>query len=618
MTRRRPAMKHLLEEFKRNRDERPDAPAFLVAAGDRSVSISWRTFARDIEAIAWLADRHLPGATVGLLGENSYEWMTAHVAGLFSGLTLVPFETNLSASEIAERLVFTGAVALIHSAQYAEKAQAVHQLLPTLWIGGFGSRKADELMARAYAALDEGAPSVFEAPPRDEDETAMLVFTSGTTSRPRGAELTMRGIRTFAAFASSQLPMKAGDRSLMLLPLNHIFGICTTYMMLAKGVTLGVCSDFRRIYDATERFRARFLFLVPAVAEILAAKIAQRGNSAEAVLGTPLDWILVGGAPLARRTYEQMMSLGIRPLGGYGLTETTSLYSIAPFDDPRPGSAGLSCHGFGGMETRVRADGLLQIRGPSVLKGYFKEPARTADVLDADGWFNTGDIGRIDEAGYVWITGRASRTIVLSSGKKVAPEELEEKLLSIPGILEVVVSGNGATRELKAEVYTVVSEETVRRQIDFVNRQMPVHKRIKTIVVRTEPFPRTSSGKIKVTPETPSQPEPAVSRAARPSVATPAGHSAGFSARMTETFSQRRMKRVLGAAAILLMSVVGLNVLEMIVMRTHGTWPPGIHHLMRWIDEGGDLLLGLLLLVVVLMIRQANGVRTERSRRKGS
>jgi hypothetical protein len=312
-----------------------------------------------------------------------------------------------------------------------------------------------------------------------------------------------------------------------------------------------------------------------------------------------------------------MMSLGIKPLGGYGLTETTSLYSIAPFDDPRPGSAGLSCHGFVGMETRVRADGLLQIRGPSVLKGYFKEPARTADVLDSEGWFNTGDIGRIDEAGYVWITGRASRTIILSSGKKVAPEELEEKLLSIPGILEVVVSGNGATRDLKAEVYTVVSEETVRRQIDFVNRQMPVHKRIKTIVVRTEPFPRTSSGKIKVTPETPSQPEKSLSRAALPAAA-PARPSAGFSSRMTETFSQRRMKRVLGAVAVLVMSVVGLNVLEMIVMRVNGTWPPGIHSLMRWIDEGGELLFGLLLLLVVLMIRQANGVRHERARKKGS
>ena len=92
------------------------------------------------------------------------------------------------------------------------------------------------------------------------------------------------------------------------------------------------------------------------------------------------------------------MSPGIRPLGGYGLTETTSLYSLAPVDDPRPGSAGKSCNGFGGMEAKVSADGELLLRGPAVLKGYYKEPTRTADVLDADGWFRTGDIGRIDAA----------------------------------------------------------------------------------------------------------------------------------------------------------------------------------------------------------------------------
>lgn len=488
----------LLEQFRRNRDERPDEPAFLIAAGDRSVPITWREFVEDIEEIAWIVDHYAPGAVVGLLGENSYEWITAHAAGLFAGVTVVPLEVNLSAQEIVGRLAFTGATYLVHSALYVEKAHEVERMLPGLVVGGFGSRKADELMAIARAALDMGDESVFDLPERNEDETAMIVFTSGTTSKPRGAELTLRGIRTFSDFASKVFNFETGTRSLMLLPLYHIFGLCTTYAMLAHGVSLGVCPDFRRIYDAVARFRASILFLVPALADILASKIAQHGPSAETVFGTPIDWILVGGAPLARRTYERLMALGIRPLGGYGLTETTSLYSLAPVDDPRPGSAGLCCQGFGGMEAKVSGDGELLLRGPAVLKGYYKEPTRTADVLDADGWFKTGDIGRIDEDGYVWITGRASRTIILSSGKKVAPEELEEKILSIPGIHEVVVSGDGATRELVAEVYAVVSEETVKRQIDALNRHQPVHKRIKSVIVRKDPFPRTASGKIQV------------------------------------------------------------------------------------------------------------------------
>ena len=488
----------LLEQFRRNRDERPEEPAFLIAAGDRSVPISWREFAEDIEEIAWTVHHYAPGAVVGLLGENSYEWITAHAAGLFVGVTVVPLEVSLSAKEIVDRLAFTGATYLVHSALYAEKAREVERMLPGIVVGGFGSHKADELMAIARAALDMGDDSVFDLPERDEDETAMIVFTSGTTSKPRGAELTLHGIRTFSEFAERTFNFEPGSRSLMLLPLYHIFGLCTTYAMLAHGVSLGVCPDFRRIYDAVARFRANFLFLVPALADILASKIAQHGPSAETVLGTPIDWILVGGAPLVRRTYERLTALGIRPIGGYGLTETTSLYSLAPPDDPRPGSAGLCCHGFGGMEAKVSTEGELLLRGPAVLKGYYKEPDRTADVLDADGWFRTGDIGRIDDDGYVWITGRASRTIVLSSGKKVAPEELEEKLLSIPGIHEAVVSGDGASRELVAEIYAVVSEETVKRQIDALNRQQPVHKRINRVIARKEPFPRTPSGKIQV------------------------------------------------------------------------------------------------------------------------
>ena len=595
----------LLEQFRRNRDERPDEPAFLIAAGDRSVPISWREFAKDVEEIAWIIDHYAPGAAVGLLGENSYEWITAHAAGLFAGVTVVPLEVNLSPQEIVERLAFTGATYLVHSALYVEKAREVEKMLPGLVVGGFGSHKADELMALARTALDMGDESVFDRPPRDEDETAMIVFTSGTTSKPRGAELTLRGIRTFSEFAAATFRFQPGDRSLMLLPLYHIFGICTTYAMLAHGVSLGVCPDFRRIYDAVARFRANFLFLVPALADILASKIAQHGASAEAVLGTPIDWILVGGAPLSRRSYEKLMSLGIRPLGGYGLTETTSLYSLAPVDDPRPGSAGKCCNGFGGMEAKVSSDGELLLRGPAVLKGYYKEPARTSDVLGEDGWFRTGDIGRIDDDGYVWITGRASRTIVLSSGKKVAPEELEEKLLSIPGIHEVVVSGDGAAREIVAEVYAVVSEDTVKRQVDALNRQLPVHKRINRVVTRKEPFPRTASGKIQVQKSMPNPlpakplpvPSPALP-ASRPPLPVP------FKASLRTWLF---WSVLFAAAAVLLFNMAGL-----VYPSLKADLPPAVAEIM----DGTEILLAVFALFAACLAVKGRNLMMVYKRRK--
>ena len=131
------------------------------------------------------------------------------------------------------------------------------------------------------------------------------------------------------------------------------------------------------------------------------------------------------------------------------------------------------------------------------MRGYYREPETTARVL-RDGWFHTGDTGTIDAEGYVTVVGRRNRTIVLSSGKKIAPEELELFLSGLPGIREVLVSGEGDSRQLTAEVYSTLPEKNVRDQIDAANRMLPIYKRIRHVVVRKEPFPRTASGKIRM------------------------------------------------------------------------------------------------------------------------
>ena len=488
----------IFEAFRKMRNERPLAAAFLVSTGDRAVPISWRQFTDDIDAVVHLIRQHVPGATIGVIGENSYEWMVIHAAIVFSGATVTPVDANLTAVEIAERMRFVKAQALVYSSLYGEKAHAAAKLCPGLATGGFGTRKTDRYIESARKALAEGAPSIWDQPSIDVERVSMLVFTSGTTSEPRGAELTIAGLETFCQWALEVLPMNVGDHSLMLLPLHHIFGVCTTYLMLMRGVALGVCPDFRRIYDAVERFRANYIFLVPALAEILAQKIQQRGCSAEDALGQPIDWILIGGAALPRRIYEHLTALGVKMITGYGLTETTAAYSITPFaGDPHVGAQGKASMAPG-VETTVSAEGELMIKGPCVMKGYYKMPEKTARVLEPDGWYHTGDLGRIDADGFVWITGRASRTIILSSGKKIAPEELEEKLLALPGIREAVVSGEGESREIKAEVFASIPEASVLKAIGELNLSMPVYKRIKTIVVRKDPFPRTSSGKIRV------------------------------------------------------------------------------------------------------------------------
>ena len=488
----------VFETFRKRREECPQSAAFLFTSGDRALPISWRQFTDDIDIVVRLIKMHAPGSRIALLGENSYEWLVSHAAILLAGATVVPLDIDLAADEIADRLKFVGAVALIYSSLHEAKARAAAKLVPGLTAAAFGSIRTEKFLDKVRRTFRLSDSIWKEEVKLDPTVTSMIMFTSGTTSTPRGAQLTIAGMEAFIDSAGRTLEMKAGDRSLMLLPLHHIFGLCTSYMMLCSGVALGICPDFRRIYDAVERFRANFMFLVPALAEILAAKIAQRGKSAEEALSYPIDWILTGGAPLPRRTYERLSALGIKTITGYGLTETTSLYSLGPSSGaPRIGSAGIVTQNPA-METSVSPSGELLLRGPAVMKGYLNAPEKTAAAIDADGWLHTGDIGRIDEDGYVWIVGRASRTIVLSSGKKVAPEELESKLLAIPGVLEAVVSGEGESREIKAEVYGTISERAIQYAVGQLNLSLPVFKRIKTTIVRSTPFPRTASGKIKV------------------------------------------------------------------------------------------------------------------------
>ena len=295
---------------------------------------------------------------------------------------------------MAQRLAFVDARFVVHSVLYEDKVREVAKLLPGVFFVNFGSAAVDYLLERGAAAVANGeATSVFETEP-DEDALASIVFTSGTTAKPRGVELTLRSFSMFPASAAKVLPVKPGDRSLMVLPLHHIFGIASTYFLLARGAALGVCPDFRRLFDAVQRFRATRLFLVPALADILAHKIGHRTTRPD---GMPngIEWILTGGAPLPRRIYENLQSFGIRMLEGYGLTETCSLYSLAPYGAPHVGTAGLVSP-LPEVETKVAEDGELLIRGPNVMRRYYNDPVATAKVLE-DGWFHTGDTGEIDK-----------------------------------------------------------------------------------------------------------------------------------------------------------------------------------------------------------------------------
>ena len=196
----------LFEAFKRMREERPGDPAFLVASGDRSLPINWRQFTDDIDLVVRLVGQYAPGEKVMLLGENSYEWLVAHAAVMFAGATVLPADVNMTAQEIAERIRFTGTSVLVYSALYSEKAHEVHALSPGLKTGGFGSLKTERFLDGVRRLFRPG-DSIWKRDSVATSHVSMIVFTSGTTSVPRGAELTIEGLEASIRTWGAALPI---------------------------------------------------------------------------------------------------------------------------------------------------------------------------------------------------------------------------------------------------------------------------------------------------------------------------------------------------------------------------------------------------------------------------
>jgi long-chain acyl-CoA synthetase len=489
---------NLFEKFREHRLSHPEETAFMSAMGDRFLPISWKTFTDDIALVAEVIRVHARGKVVALLGENSYEWIVAHAACIFAGAIVVPIDINLSPEDIVFRLKKVKAAVLVYSSQFRHKAVAVKSLFGEINIARFSNIQTDSFLNLASQRLLAGNASIWDEPidPKNSERVSMYVFTSGTTSSPRAVMHSVSALEAFCEAASPRLQLKRSMRSLMMLPLQHIFGICTTYLMLAEGVHIGICPDFRRLYSDVERFRVNFVFLVPALAEILAKKISQHG--VEELSANKLDFVLTGGAHLPRRTYEALTSLGIKVITAYGLTETCSMYSM-DFRDGQvaPGSAGVS-FADSQTQTKASAEGELLIKGPSVFKGYFEDEVSTQKVFTDDGWFKTGDLGKIDASNNVWITGRISRMIIFDTGKKVSPEEVESKITALPGIEEALVYSTGDDRVITAQIYSKLSKEAVEKLIFKLNRRLPVYMRIRELIIRDTPLPRTTSGKIKV------------------------------------------------------------------------------------------------------------------------
>jgi len=437
--------------------------AFIIRPGFRTRAWSYRDLNDVVPRVArYLNDAGIhKGDRVVIWGVNRPEYGIAFLAALRLGAILVPLDVNSMpdfAQKIAQR---TRASAAIVSAQTLARAQALGVPLHEM------ERLPD--LARQCAPLDKAGLT--------GGDLAEVVFTSGTTGDPKGAMLTHRNVLSNAVAATQIFPMGPKQRLLSFLPLSHMFeqlGGFFTVLLTGASVIYPTSRQPTVVRRTFKERKVSMVLITPAVVKSLMLAIERSAEaqgkkalfetlrrvarhapmwfrrvlffSVHRQFGGRFRYIVSGGAALDPALGESWRELGIDVIQGYGTTECSPGLTFNRVDHNRLGSVGTP---LPGVEVRVAEDGEVLARGPNVFKGYWENDEATRAVLDGDGWYHTGDLGKFDEDGFLWLHGRKKDMIVLSDGTKVYPEDIENTLAADPRIEAVATP-------LRPEVATIV------------------------------------------------------------------------------------------------------------------------------------------------------------------
>jgi long-chain acyl-CoA synthetase len=376
--------------------------------------------------------------------------------------------------------------------------------------------------------------------PRRPEDTALILYTSGTTGRSKGAMLSHANIISNVQGAAAHFELQEDIHTLSFLPLNHVFEqVCGVLLPLSLGGTVSFAESLRKLGENLAEVKPTFFLAVPAVFRVILERLMKNVEAQtfiRVLFSFPLTRPLVrsrirqtfgrditfvsGGAALDPNVAQGLTDLGLTILQGYGITETSPVIAAEQPGRPRPGTVGPP---LAGVEVRIEQpdnDGVgeILVRGPNVMQGYYRNPAATAEVV-RDSWYRTGDLGRLDEEGCLAICGRLKNLIVTPNGKNVYPEEVEEEILKSPYIAEVMVYGH-KVEPTEEEVHAVVFpdqdaidahlarsgkgpvtmadvEELLRNEVSKACRGLADYKRVKKITLRDEEFPKTTTRKIK-------------------------------------------------------------------------------------------------------------------------
>ncbi|NPB06368.1 MAG: AMP-binding protein [Aquificae bacterium] len=492
----------------------------LVRPGRRTAFVHRGKFITYDELLGFvgaLSGRLPSSSRVALFAENRPEWAYALYGAWLRGSAVVPVDFMSNEKELSFILKDAEPELLVCSNQTLETARRAAEETGTPLLN------LDELK------LTPGKPAELSFPP---ERLALLPYTSGTTGSPKGVMLTFGNLYSNVRAVEKVGVAGPEDVTLAVLPFHHTYPLMTTLLLpLYLGAQVVFLDELspQDMLEKMRRYGVTVFVGVPRLYELLVNRIKERINErlparllfnlsrklrnpsvgrklfkpVHESMGGRLRYMVSGGAKLPLEVALDLTALGFTVLEGYGLTETSPIVSFNPPGKVKLGSVGLPIEG---VEVKISDEGEILVKGPNVMKGYWKRPDETARVIK-DGWLHTGDLGYLDQEGYLYVTGRKKELIVLPSGKNVFPEEIERELLkAAPFIKEVGVFEKGG--KLYALIYPDLEKvkelgivnlyETLKWEVvDRVNRSLPEWKRLAGFkVVKTE-LPKTRLGKLK-------------------------------------------------------------------------------------------------------------------------
>ena len=488
---------------------------FFLCADEKMPAVTGAELYGLCKKAAAVLDRFAGEGHIALLGPGSAAWLTAWFAVVSAGRVIVPLHDGMQPRELEDCVRLSDCGVLLYDGRRSETAAALSRAVPGL--------KTLELHAFIELLRQEERETL---PDLEADAVAAMYFTSGTTGKPRCVMLTHRNMGSQVSAIAEVVPLAETDVGLSLLPLSHTFEMMTHVAgALHCGGTLYLNESVRTVKKNLREKRPTILVAVPLILQTLRKEILNaakrqgrlkelqrtiRLNSAlqkigldmsrrlfgelKELLGGRLQTVICGGAALDTELIRFFGALGVEVRQGYGITECSPVVSVNRKGKNVIGSVGpcLPC-----CEVKI-LDREICVRGSNVSPGYYKDAKATAESF-RDGWFHTGDLGRLDRKGNLYLEGRIKNLIILANGENVSPEELEEKLYHAEGILDAVVyeKDGKITAELFVDRALIPDLPAAWRVVSPINRTLSSFKQIGEIVLRETEFEKTATRKIK-------------------------------------------------------------------------------------------------------------------------